>query len=107
MPTELWWTAPDDSGGGGHSRREPLRTLPRPRSHYDLRTGFGPGAASRHLSGGATLTLDGRLTLGPTGWFHDPRSARTPPPPTPHRLTRPSSAGRPHPAPQPPAAPPR
>src|SRR3954447_1025624 len=36
----------------------------------------------------STLTLDVRLTLGPTGWFHDPRPAADPAAPDPRRTVR-------------------
>src|SRR5687768_8807959 len=63
----------------------------------------GDRGASRTTAAPRTLTV--RLTLGPTGWFHDPRPAAPPRWPTHDRPTGPSSAGRPRPVPGPAAGP--
>src|SRR4051794_15154510 len=71
---------------------------------------LGPARGSRREV--VRLTLYVRLTLGPTGWFHDPRPAVPPPrgcsPPPPARRFPPGPPGwfPPPPPPRPPPAPP-
>ena len=70
--------------------------------HYDLAEARRPGEPAGEPR---FLTLYVRLTLGPTGWFHDPRPAAQPAAADPDGPSGPSSAGRPRPVPRPAAGP--